>query len=254
MYNICHNMKTPEKLKAIKLREQGYSFVQISEELHISKSTASLWTRQVVLDSVGLERLEKRIKEGREKSSHYLHLKKLDRLRNAEGEADKLLEKIIISPQSTLIALGMMYWCEGAKNNNRVVFVNSDPQLVKAFIVMLSEVFIISKEKIRVCIHLHDYHEEKETLQFWSSTLGIPLSQFTKSFKKESSHVNIRDGYKGCARITYHDSHIARVLLAFAKKFIKLYSNTYTGDSYNGSTNVSNTFSEGSIPSSPANK
>jgi hypothetical protein len=247
-------MKIFEKRKAIKLRERGYSFAQISAELHISKSTASLWTRSVIMGPKGKSALEKRVKESRERSARLLHSQKIDRLQKADDEADKLLEKIVCSSQITVAALAMMFWCEGAKNNNRVVFVNSDSELVKAFIVMLSEVFIISREKIRVCIHLHDYHDKDETLQFWSSVLNIPISQFTKSFKKESNHINIREGYKGCARITYHNAHIARVLLSFAKKFIKLYSNKRTGDSYNGSTNVSNTFSEGSIPSSPAGK
>lgn len=74
-----------------------------------------------------------------------------------------------------------------------------------------------------VCVHLHDYHDEKEMCDFWSSITQIPLVQFHKSYNKKSNHICKKEGYKGCVRIVYYDAHITRVLLAFAKRLMKLY-------------------------------
>ena len=53
-----------------------------------------------------------------------LHQRKLDRLCDAEICADKLFSKIQKADGNLIIALSMMYWCEGAKNDNRIDFTN----------------------------------------------------------------------------------------------------------------------------------
>ena len=54
--------KLREKRLAIKLRKQGYSYKEILEQVHVSKSTISLWCRDVIMSPKQLEKLrEKRI-------------------------------------------------------------------------------------------------------------------------------------------------------------------------------------------------
>jgi len=55
------------KIKAEKLRRQGFSFREISEELKISKSTASLWLRNVGLSKDAKERIFQLGVDGRKK-------------------------------------------------------------------------------------------------------------------------------------------------------------------------------------------
>ena len=157
------------------------------------------------------------------KGHEVLHKEKINRIERASGEADLLLCYIDSSKQTKLIALAMMYWCEGIKSDQAVGFTNSDPKLARAFVLMFEDLFKVDRNKWRVCVHLHDYHDEKEILAFWSNTLNVPLNQFIKPFKKESNHIHQKKDYKGCVHIKYHDAHIARVLLSFAKKFINLY-------------------------------
>lgn len=152
-----------------------------------------------------------------------LHAKKLERIKAAEAEASRLINTIGINSQSKLIALAMMYWCEGGKNDRSIQFTNSDPKLAKAFISLLKDIFFVDQKMIRVCIHLHDYHKENEIRMFWSEALGVPQSQFVNSFHKKSKHLYSKKDYKGCVQIKYHNSHITRVLLAFAQKLINLY-------------------------------
>ena len=42
-------MKLDEQQKAVALRKRGYSMREISERLHVSKSSVSLWVRSVPL-------------------------------------------------------------------------------------------------------------------------------------------------------------------------------------------------------------
>jgi transposase-like protein len=216
-------MKKIEKEKAIILRESGKSLSEISEELGVSKSTVSLWTKNVVLDGRATMIIEDKARMSRAKGHATLHKKKLNRLNVAEKEATKLLEKIKFDENTAIIALSIMYWCEGIKDDNGVAFTNSDPELVRAFISMLEKIFEIDRKKFTVCLHIHDYHNESDSLNFWSQAIGIPLNQFTKTYKKKSNHKYSHKGYKGCVRISYFNSHISRTILSFAKNFIKLY-------------------------------
>jgi transcriptional regulator with XRE-family HTH domain len=216
-------MKTMLKTDARVLRRRGYSFHQLSIRLGVSKSTASLWTRDVEMSPFGIERLALHRKRSMDIGHSILHQKKLDRLTHADKEAETRLKEIDMENKDVLVALAMMYWCEGAKNNTYIKFTNSNPKLANAFIIMLNKVFRINKTKIRVTVHLHNYHNTTQILEFWSATLRIPLSQFTKPFRKESEHTFKKEDYKGCVCIAYGSSHIARVLLSFAKKYINLY-------------------------------
>jgi hypothetical protein len=217
-------MKIKEKTIALRLRRKGRSIKEIARDLNISKSTISEWTRAIEMTKAGKARIEERQKSARKKSNETLHSRKIERLFHAETQADLLLSRISYEKNNDMIALAIMYWCEGGKSDNQLRFTNSDPNLARAFIVMLCNVFKIERSKIRVCLHVHDYHNETEMLQFWSNAIGISVTQFSKTYKKFSDHKFKKEGYKGCVRISYYDSHLTRVVLSFAKKFISNYS------------------------------
>jgi transcriptional regulator with XRE-family HTH domain len=220
-------MNSSYRLEAKVLRRRGYSFSQLAERIGISKSTASLWTRDVVLSPLGIYRLKMRSVIGLERSNVSMHRKKIGRLEAAEEQANSILDLPRGDEiREKMIALSIMYWCEGVKNDRVVQFVNSDPYLCRSFIDLLEDVLYVDRLKIRLTLHLHDYHDECSMKTFWSQSLDIPEDQFTKTYIKASHHINKRDGYKGCIRISYYDCHVARVLIAFAKKTIRLYSNT----------------------------
>lgn len=53
--------------KAVFLRRNGYSIREISEKLDISKSTASVWVREVKILNSGINRLDRLSVEARKK-------------------------------------------------------------------------------------------------------------------------------------------------------------------------------------------
>ena len=125
------------------------------------------------------------------------------------------------NPDHRKIMCAMLYWCEGNKSPGTVVFTNSDHKLVKTFLKLLRESFILDEKKFHPCVHIHEYHSASRQLDFWSKTTNINKQQFTKPYRKPNTGKRIREGYQGCLSLRYHDSDLARRLLATAKAFLE---------------------------------
>ncbi len=213
-------MKVQESIKAKELRKKGYSLGEISRELKISKSTVSVWVKDIKLDDKAREILNDKIHKSQRVFIENNILK--GKLKNMEAEifAQNIVKNSRIQINEKLIICALIYWCEGSKDRN-FAFMNSDPELLKKFIMLLRDCFIIDEKKFRVCVHLHGYHDKEKQLKFWSKTLRIPLNQFIKPFIKFNNKIHIRENYQGCASLRYHDSLVARNLKAVAMEFIK---------------------------------
>jgi transcriptional regulator with XRE-family HTH domain len=215
-------MKMYLKNEAENLRSVGLSLSEIADKLNLSKSTISLWTKDIKISDAGLKRIKNKRDSDREKGSEILKSYKRSRVDMAEKQASELIKGISLDNKTTLIALAALYQCEGEKGRS-ISFTNSDPELVRAFVVMLKKSFQIDEKRLKINLQLHDYHDEKHMIEFWSKSVGIPRSSFCKTYFKKSNHLYRKEGYNGCARITYHNAHISRVIQSFAKKFINLY-------------------------------
>ncbi len=133
----------------------------------------------------------------------------------AQKNADKALKKIKFTPEVKRLLLSFLLWTEGGKSAERYVsFINSDPLMVATFIRLLRESYTLDEKKIRSLIHMHEYHNEKETKQFWMNITGLPKEQFSKTYRKPHTGHRIRTGYQGSIRIRYYNALIARELRA----------------------------------------
>ncbi len=205
-------MKTKAKNKAIFLRKKGYSLNEISNKLGVSKSTASIWVKKINLDKNAKLRLEKRRKNGYSKSIKSNKIKK-DKILNFVKQNAKLTIKNLKGfKQINKLLCAILYWCEGEKHCNSIRFTNSDPLLISTFLYLLRKSYELDEKKFRICLHLHDYHNETRQKNFWSKLTNIPLSQFIKVYKKTHAGKRIKKNYPGCASIRYHDYKIAKEL------------------------------------------
>ena len=77
----------------------------------------------------------------------------------------------------------MLYWAEGSKSRNSVVFVNSDPDMVRLFVTFLREQFGVSDDALRVDCNLFADHldRQREIESFWLERLELPQSCLRKS-------------------------------------------------------------------------
>jgi len=212
------------KNSAIKLRRLGYSLNEIHDKLKVSKSVISGWVRDLSMSEKAKTRLLKKIKIGQFISAENKKRKTRQIIETYFEKAIKNLRRVRINDNLSKLICSLIYWCEGTKNlNSGISFANSDPQLVRTFLKLFRNSFNLDENKFRVCVHLHEYHNSKKQLKFWSDVTGINQGQFLKPFLKKNTGKIIRNDYNGCVSIRYHDTAIARQLLMTAKAFLTKY-------------------------------
>lgn len=194
------------KEQAILLRKEGMAIKKVAAELNISEGTASVWLRDVQLSQAALSRLENnqynaRIKSRETKTrQRYIREKEALLLANETLAAFNLKDKELCK-----LLCACLFWAEGSKQQSSVRFTNSDPRMIVAFLTFLRQGFCIDEKKLRVLVHLHEYHDEANIKSFWSKQTQIPLNQFFKSYIKPHTGKRKKAGYMGCIRINYFD-------------------------------------------------
>lgn len=79
-----------------------------------------------------------------------------------------------------IFGLGLgLFWGEGNKRNKHSVKLgNTDPKLIKAFIVFLENIFGVERSKFRFGLQVFNDSNPKEAFNFWSKELGFPKNHF----------------------------------------------------------------------------
>lgn len=212
-------MKKKEKVIALELRRKGYSLNEISQQVRVSKGTASAWVKDVRLNKNALSRIMHRSFVGRQNAVIVRKRKRelfLESLRQRKGEK---VRSIVFSKDLKALCCSLLYWCEGGKKDYSVRFVNSDPLLIRTFLRLFRSSFPIDEKKFRACMHLHSYHEPEKQKKFWSNLTGIPEDQFLKTYRKSNSGLRVRPDYPGCISIRYNDPSVGAELEAIWKSF-----------------------------------
>ncbi|MBI5613783.1 hypothetical protein HY947_02575 [Candidatus Gottesmanbacteria bacterium] len=144
-----------------------------------------------------------------------LHEKFLNSHILAQKKAIETLSSIKFTPDLKRLLLSFLIWTEGGKSSDRyVTFINSDPLMVQTFLKLLRQSFVIQEEKIRALIHMHEYHNEEKTMQFWMNITNLPKNLFSKTYRKPHTGHRKRINYQGCIRVRYYNAYIARELAA----------------------------------------
>lgn len=181
--------KSQLRLEAVALRKQGISVKEIAKKLGVSKSTASLWVRDVILSVEQLENLRKQSIKGTERGRLINAFRqKHARLSKIEHEKELGVQEFKTLSSNELKTAGLsLYWAEGDKKNRRIKLANSDPQMIKFHINWLEKIYRIPVDELSCQVGINEAHQhrDQEVREFWSQYTGIPLKNFTKtSFKK----------------------------------------------------------------------
>lgn len=107
----------------------------------------------------------------------------------------------------------MLYWGEGTKSGNSVVFSNSDPDMVKLFLKFLRKICRVEEKRLRILLHAYRDQDENQLKSFWSKNTNIPGEQFSKT----SIHYGRRGTYKtvsehGTVSLRYSDKVLLDVI------------------------------------------
>ncbi|MFD8808609.1 hypothetical protein [Streptomyces sp. NPDC059597] len=195
------NAKDEMRERARELRRQGFTYDRIQLELGCSKSSVSLWVRD-------LPKPERRTPE---KASAIARKGWEERLRVRDEERRRAKEQAAreVGPLSArelfLIGVGL-YWAEGGKDKpydrrEIVTFVNSDPGMIEVFLAWL-DLLGVARERLRFTVLIHESADVPAAERYWADLVGAGPSAFNKTGLKRHNPKTVRkntgEGYRGC--------------------------------------------------------
>ncbi|MCX4454645.1 hypothetical protein OG585_18455 [Streptomyces sp. NBC_01340] len=196
------NAKDDLRERARELRGQGWTYNEIQAELGCSKSSVSLWVRdlphpeprctpeeQRARMNAGLARLRAEQDQVREETK-----------RAAAAAIGKLSDRELF-----LVGVGL-YWAEGAKDKpysrrEQVLFVNSDPGMISVFLAWL-DLLHVERERLRFRVMIHESADVPAAERYWADHVGADGGSFNKTTLKKHNpktvRKNVGDTYRGC--------------------------------------------------------
>lgn len=196
------NAKADLRAKARELRLQGWTYDRIEAELGCSRSSVSLWVRD-------LPRPER--KRTREESAAIARKgweEKL-RIRDEERKRTKEVARQAVGNLSDrelfLVGVGL-YWAEGSKDKpydrrENVTFVNSDPGMIKVFLAWL-RLLGVQRDRLRFTVMIHEKADVAGAEQYWADLVEADISAFNKTTLKTHNPKTVRkntgESYRGC--------------------------------------------------------
>ncbi len=159
----------------------------------------------------------------REKATQTIRQKRIDAEEKISEAVTKELRKVAFSNKTVQkLLLAMLYWAEGSKHEkvSGVRFVNTDPVLAHLYLKLLRNCYMIDEGRLKVRLHLHEYHNQKEAVRFWSKLLKIPKERFGKLYikKRIGDQKKKRENFKGICFIYYSEGVIRKELMEIARQ------------------------------------
>lgn len=148
--NLANRAKTELREQARELRRQGWGYPAIARKLRVSKSSLSLWLRDLPKPETFHpgEPPDGSTLSQEEWTEHCIHRMERHRQRRAEERRQEVAAAASeigeLTERELLIAGVVAYWCEGAKTKpwrrqRSLVFINSDPELIQMYLRFLAQ-------------------------------------------------------------------------------------------------------------------
>lgn len=177
--------KPEDRERARELRRLGWSYKKIVEELGVSKSSVSLWVRDIELTPEQIEnnKVIVRVFGDANKGAQHNRCVALEQ-RRAYQQAGREKAK----EMSKLHIIGcMLYWAEGTKQRNTLEFVNADPHMMSVFVRFLREELSVADADFKLRVHVHNADRVVETENYWLELLRLPREVLIKTYVKKGS-------------------------------------------------------------------
>ncbi|MGX1883214.1 hypothetical protein [Streptomyces sp. NPDC055287] len=197
------NAKDDLRAKARDLRLQGLTYDQIQAQLGCSKSSISLWVRD-------LPKPEPRYTD---EERHALMNAGLARLRAAQDQKRQETKRMAqdevgqISDRELFLIGVSLYWAEGTKDkayrrSEVLQFINSDPNMIRVYLRWL-EILGVTRERMQFRLSIHESADVPEAERFWADLTGVDVTDFRRATLKKHLPKTTRknttaDEYRGC--------------------------------------------------------
>ena len=202
------NAKDDIRARARELRRRGLAYNEIAAELGVSKSSISLWLRDIPRP----ERLSAAECAKRQAAAVAAYWS-AERSRRADArQAIRAAERDAIGPlaeRDVIIAGAIAYWCEGTKSkpyrrSGRVIFINSDPRLISFYLRFLRSAGV-KDGQLSFRLSIHESADIRAAHKFWLGVTQADAAQFhrpnIKRHNPNTVRLNTGSSYNGCLRV-----------------------------------------------------
>jgi AcrR family transcriptional regulator len=195
----------------------------IAASLGVAKSSVSRWVRDIELSAEQhaalrlmnpLYNAQLRGQGGRSRAARASRLQAQEHGRELARRHDPLhLEGC------------MLYWAEGAKARNAVVFVNSDADMIELFLRFLRECYGVADDRIALSVNCHvgERGDASEVTQWWLRRLGLPDGcARAATVNRPSAASRRRRGQTllhGTARLAVHSTFIVQSIYGAIQEY-----------------------------------
>jgi transcriptional regulator with XRE-family HTH domain len=202
--------KVAERERARELRAQSWTLTAIAAELGVSKSSVSVWVRDVDFEP------RPRSRGHRSQRPHPLHLAKLRQIEECDAWGRAVVGEL--SDRELLLVGAMLYAGEGDKRGDTVKLANTDPRLILLHLAWLRRCFVIDERRFRMRLYLHEGLDLEASTAYWSGLTGIPPEQFTKPYRAVADATRRRAKHEhGCPAIVYADTALHRRVMGLVR-------------------------------------
>ncbi len=183
-------MTLSRKQEAIRLRQEGYTYTDISKKTGLAKSTLSYHLATVPFEPNDLTK--KRLKLAQARSAITKNRQKIAAVDAAKKAAYTLIKNV--SLRDKFIAGIALYAGEGSKTHNLVRLVNTNPKIARFFVDWL-ELLDVPRSHVYVRIHGYPDTDFLEAEKFWRRELRLAADQMQRQcIDKRTNKDNKRAG------------------------------------------------------------
>ncbi|WP_019629257.1 helix-turn-helix domain-containing protein [Actinomadura atramentaria] len=197
------NAKDDLRARARDLRAAGASYNEIAAALGVSKSSCSLWLRDMPRPITAAEQTRRSVAARAPGRAAHRAATDTGR-RTAKLAAAREIGDL--TDRDVLLAGAIVYWCEGAKARTgatRVSLTNTDPALIGLFLRFL-HVAGVERDRVSFRLEIHETADAEDAERFWRETTG-PTARFTRPLIKKTRETtnrrNTGPGYHGCLNV-----------------------------------------------------
>jgi Homeodomain-like domain-containing protein len=209
---VGYRGKVREQEAARRLRASGRTLQQIADELGVSKSSVSLWVRDVPFTP------SKR-RWGPQRRPNPASFRKQREIAECDAEGKQLVDTL---SSDAFFAAGIaLYAGEGAKTDGSVKFANTDPAMIEFFCAWLRAFFVIDESRLRVSVYLHDGLDADAARAHWSQVTGVPVAQFRRGYRAVADP-SIRNNKHefGCCYVHYCCTRTHRRIMGLVRALL----------------------------------
>ena len=204
--------KVEEQERARELRAEGKTLLDIATTLGVSKSSVSLWVRDVPFTPSPKRR-------GPKRNTHPASRAKQQQIEdlNAAG-----IERIGRLSEEAFLAAGLaLYAGEGGKTDGAVKFANTSAAMVSFFCSWFRHFFDVDEARLRGRVYLHEGLDLGVAESMWSELTGIPRSQFGAPYRARADPTIRRVKHEhGCMYVIYSCTTTHRSIMGLIRALL----------------------------------